>query len=202
MVDLAKIRRKAREQKEKASQQPEHRLSIDMERPTVRLERYKERLLAAAASREEREEASAADAGALQIDLLTMTIGSETYALAVDEVEEVVELRAITSIPNAPAPVSGIVSVRGTIVAILDVRDRLRASSPPPDADPRLVIVKDRGGMAGFAVDRVSRVLKCDPAEVEPPPALSSGEISGTVKGMVRRGDQVVSLIDIERLLA
>lgn len=200
MVDLARIRKKAREQKEKLARAASQRASIDLEAPVARLERYKERLLQAAASREEQEAAS--EESLPQVELLTMLVGNETYALAVNDVEEIVELRSITPVPNAPPPVAGIVSVRGTIVAILDVRERLGASPPQPDADPRLVIVKDRGGLAGFAVDRVSRVLKCDPAELEPAPSLGSEESPGALRGMVRRGDQVISLIDLEKLLA
>jgi len=150
MVDLAKIRRKAREQKEKASEQAS-RIAIDMEAPAARLERYKTRVLEASAGAAE---APDTEEEAVRTEILTFTLGSETFGIDISQVEEIVEPREITMVPNAPAPVSGIVSVRGTIVAVLDVRQRLGASSAPADADPRLVIVRDRGGMAGFAVDR------------------------------------------------
>jgi purine-binding chemotaxis protein CheW len=198
MVDLAKIRRKAREQKEKASE-PASRIAIDMEGPAARLERYKTRVLEASAGAAE---APDTEAEAVRTEILTFTLGSETFGIDIGHVEEIVEPREITMVPNAPAPVSGIVSVRGTIVAVLDVRQRLGASSAPADADPRLVIVRDRGGMAGFAVDRVSRVLAIDPAELESQPTLSSAEANHSIRGMIRRGEGVIALIDTDSLLS
>jgi purine-binding chemotaxis protein CheW len=197
MVDLAKIRRKAREQKQKSIDAGRR---IDTEAAVTRLELYKEKLLAAAAAALEEQAREGAEVG--KHEMLVFSVGRESYGIDIERVEEVVEIRSVTRVPNAPSGVKGIVSVRGTIVAVLDIRRTLGADEAPANADPRLLIVKDRGGMAGLAVDRVSRVMAFDPRELEAPPSLGSGGRNEVFGGIVRREGRVIAVVDPDQLLA
>jgi purine-binding chemotaxis protein CheW len=194
MVDLAKIRKKAREKKEQAAPLPSGPTASEK----LALYREKVREALEAVEQEATDEAGPRSA---QTELLTFGIGSEEYAIDAERVVEIVDPRGIARVPNAPRPLSGIMSLRGTIVAVLDVRQRLGQGDRPAGPDPRMVIVRDRGGVAGFVVDRAGRVIRFDPGELEPPPTLSSVEHDDVIQGIIRREGSLLVVLDVERLL-
>jgi purine-binding chemotaxis protein CheW len=195
MVDLAKIRKKAREKKEQA-EPPVPSGPTASEKLSLYRERVREALEAV-----EQEAIDQTGVDSEETELLTFGIGSEEYAIAAERVVEIVDPRGIARVPNAPPPLSGIMSLRGTIVAVLDVRQRLGQGDRPAGPDSRMVIVRDRGGVAGFVVDRAGRVIRFDPGELEPPPTLSSVEHDDVIQGIIRREGSLLVVLDVERLL-
>ena len=104
--------------------------------------------------------------------------------------------------PNADPTIVGIISLRGTIVTIIDVRRKLR-HPPAAGGDDARIIVAERGGETlGFEVDRVLRVLKVDSAAIEPHPVVHSSELSEAVRGVFRYANALTILLDLDKLLA
>ena len=68
--------------------------------------------------------------------------------------------------------------------------------------DPRMIVVERAGETAGFLVDRVSRVVKLDPSELESHPVVSAAEQSDYVGGVFQAPDGLVILLDLEKILA
>ena len=104
--------------------------------------------------------------------------------------------------PNADESIVGVISLRGTIVTIVDVRKRLR--HPPLDAsgpDARVVVVQYGGETIGFEVDRVLRVVKVDRAAVEPHPVVHTSEQSEAIRGVFRQANALTILLDFDKLL-
>jgi chemotaxis signal transduction protein len=129
--------------------------------------------------------------------LLVFQVADGSYALPVECVREIVRQRPTTPIPKAPADVCGVISLRGEILQVIDLRRRIGAGPSEPTRRARIVVVQaDDAGVAGLLVDGVREVLRTDQAAV---PLQGGGE--GMVAGLVRRGDAFVSLIDLERVL-
>jgi purine-binding chemotaxis protein CheW len=95
-------------------------------------------------------------------------------------------------------------SLRGTIVTVFDLRRKL--GHPPieagQDEDRRMIVVERDGETAGFIVDRVSRVVRLDPSELENHPVVSAAEQSDYVGGVFQASDGLVILLDLEKILA
>ena len=112
--------------------------------------------------------------------------------------------RSTTRVPNADEAIVGIISLRGTIVTVIDLRRKL--GHPKVDfqtlKDARMIVVERAGETAGFLVDLVSRVVKLDPSQLENHPVVSSAEQSEFVSGVFQSPDGLVILLDIERILA
>jgi purine-binding chemotaxis protein CheW len=138
------------------------------------------------------------------LELLRFRVAGEDYAVEIDKIVEIVPPRATTRVPNADEAIVGIMSLRGTIVTVIDLRRKLGHPRVDLDTlkDARMIVVERAGETAGFLVDRVSRVVKLDRAQLESHPVVSSAEQSEYVSGVFQGQDGLVILLDIERILA
>lgn len=138
------------------------------------------------------------------LELLRFNVAGEEYAVDIEQIVEIVPPRGTTRVPNAGEAIVGIMSLRGTIVTVIDLRRKLGHPRVELAAlkDPRMIVVERAGETAGFLVDRVSRVVKLDRAQLESHPVVSSSEQSEYVSGVFQAQDGLVILLDIERILA
>ena len=136
------------------------------------------------------------------LEMLTFSIAGEQYAVGIEHIVEIVTPRTITRVPNADLSVVGIISLRGTIVTILDVRRKLK--HPPAKgetADSRIIVMEHAGETVGFQVDRVSRVLKIEASAIGPHPVVHSSELSESIRGVFRTANALTILLDFDKLL-
>jgi purine-binding chemotaxis protein CheW len=137
-----------------------------------------------------------------QLELLTFVMAGEQYAVDIERIIEIVTPRPLTRIPNADTSVLGIISLRGTIVTLVDVRRKLRhAAATADDADTRIVVIDYHNEMIGFVVDRVLRVVKAAAADIEPHPVVHATELDESVRGVFRAGGALTILLDLDKLL-
>lgn len=141
-------------------------------------------------------------AAAAQLELLTFVIAGEHYAVDIERIVEIVTPRAVTRIPNADPSVVGIMSLRGTIVTLVDVRSKLRhRSAAAVTEDTRVVVIDFRNEIIGFTVDRVLRVVKAAPGDIEPHPVVHATELDDSIRGVFRTGGALTILLDLDKLL-
>jgi purine-binding chemotaxis protein CheW len=137
-----------------------------------------------------------------QLELLTFVIAGEQYAVDIERIVEIVTPRAVTRIPNADSSVVGIMSLRGTIVTLVDVRRKLRHGEAGDDNDDtRIVVVDFHHEIIGFIVDRVLRVVKAAAGDVERHPVVHATELDDSVRGVFRAGGALTILLDLDKLL-
>lgn len=206
MVNLAKLRKKAKDKKEKVAEElPVVEATAPPPPPpppppkTDKIAAY---LAEAGSSRGEiRRDEKVFQTGE-QIELLTFVIAGEQYAIDIENVVEIVTTRPVTKIPNANESVLGILSLRGTIVILVDVRGSLghptKLSAGP---DSRIVVVQHESENIGFMVDRVLRVVKIDPHEIQPHPVVHSSEHDESVKGVFKQGSSLTIVLDFSKLI-
>jgi purine-binding chemotaxis protein CheW len=155
-------------------------------------ERWDRLARAAAAAREQHVEQ-------LVRELLRVEVAGVPYALPIERVREIVRLRPITRIPRVPEVVLGVISLRGEIIQVLELRQALGAGSAPPGRRARIVVMHgEEGEVAGLLVDAVTEVMRVPESELSEPP----GEPADCVRAICRRGERFVSLIDPEPVLA
>lgn len=133
-------------------------------------------------------------------ELLVIWLDGDPYALPIERVREIVRLRSITPVPRVPDAVRGVISLRGEIVQVLDLRRRLGLPPVALEGQGRhriVVLHGDDGQMAGLLVDRVSEVLRT-PADALRAPAAREAD---AVVALVPHGEGFTSLFDVDRLL-
>lgn len=134
-------------------------------------------------------------------ELLVIWLDEDPYALPIERVREIVRLRPITPVPRVPEVVRGVISLRGEIVQVLDLRCRLGLAPVAHAGTSRrhriVVLHGEDGQMAGLLVDRVSEVLRAPASALRAPSARETDAVSA----LVAHGDRFVSLFDVDRVL-
>ena len=133
---------------------------------------------------------------------VTFRLDHETYGIDVMQVREVLRSTEVSPVPGAPAYVLGIISLRGNVVTIIDLRDRFGLSSRETDDASRILILESGDYVVGFLVDSVREVVELSASEVEPAPDTGSGDSSRFISGLTNRKDGLLILVDASKLLS
>jgi purine-binding chemotaxis protein CheW len=130
--------------------------------------------------------------------LLVFELDAAPYALPVERVREIVRWKPITPVPRLPAEVLGVISLRGRVIQVIDLRRRLSLPPGSPGRRSRIVVAHDgEGRVAGFLVDAVLEVATAAEEAFRDAPAGSGG----AVEGLHRIGGRFVSVVDLDRAM-
>ncbi|HWP35270.1 MAG TPA: chemotaxis protein CheW [Thermodesulfobacteriota bacterium] len=146
------------------------------------------------------EEGGAASRGDLR-ELLAFRLANEEYALDIGVVEEIITPRPITEVPLTPDFILGLLSLRGRIVPVFDLRRRLSLAAAPLSRDSRIIIAAEGGRIAGLAVDGVSGVVRLPAAAIGPTPAVVGGTDAEFLAGLGRADGRLLILLNLGRVL-
>lgn len=132
---------------------------------------------------------------------LTFTVGGVGYGLDVRVVTEIVGLQRITSIPDVPNYVKGVINLRGKVIPVMDVRARFRLETQAYHERTCIIVVQVGDAKVGLVVDAVSDVLSIPDEDIEPPPAVGLGPDNRFISGLGKVGDGVKLLLDARVLI-
>jgi two-component system chemotaxis response regulator CheV len=140
-------------------------------------------------------------AGSNKMELLLFSVGGrETFGINVFKVREVCETMAITKTPNMPVGVEGIISLRGSIIPVIDLASCL--SMPFDGARTKLIITEFSSHTQAFLVADVDRIVRVDWDHVKTPQSVSANSV-GLITAITELSDgKLVSILDVEQILA
>ena len=144
--------------------------------------------------------ANATDRGTLR-ELLTFTLGHESYALDILKVQEIRGYETPTRIANTPDFIKGVVNLRGHIVPIVDLRLKLGVGEVRYDASTVVIILNVLKRVVGMVVDGVSDVVSIPAETIKPAPEFGASLDTRYIQGLATLGDHLLILVDIERLM-
>lgn len=137
---------------------------------------------------------------------ITFKLGDELFAIDVAQVREVLELPTITRVPTAPAYMRGVVNVRGKAVPIVDLRAKFGLPSAADTLNSRIVVMElmldGESTVVGGVADSVHEVIELEGAQIEPPPRIAMRWRTELIRGMGRRGDEFIIILDIEAVFS
>lgn len=133
---------------------------------------------------------------------LFFRIGKESYGVGIRFVIEIIELQTISSVPDMPQYVKGVINLRGKVIPIVDLRLRFDMDEREYDNRTCIIVTEVDHVLVGFLVDTVEEVLEITEKDIEPPPKFRS--ISGRdryISGMGKAGEAIKILIDVDKLV-
>lgn len=135
-------------------------------------------------------------------EFLGFRLDEEEYCVWIRSIKEIIRPPEITPIPRSPADIRGLISLRGTIVPVFDIRRRL--GLPARDIGPksRIVVVVLDVGPVGMVVDHVTEVISVNADALEPPPPTMGERETSMVTATVRLRDRIVGVLHLDRLVA
>lgn len=131
----------------------------------------------------------------------TFFLGEAAFGIDAQQVQEVARVGDITPVHHAPPAVVGIRNLRGRIVTVIDLRERLGLGGVQAGRDNRILIVDSFGEPIGLLVDRVGDTVATSPDSLSPPPPNLHGVQSRKLQGVCRGGDRLVALLDLAAVL-
>jgi purine-binding chemotaxis protein CheW len=128
--------------------------------------------------------------------VLTFTLGDESYGIDILQVQEIRGWAPVTHMPQSAPHVLGVLNLRGAIVPIIDLRTRF---SLPATFTPLTVIIVVRE--CGLVVDSVSDVVDLDAGRLRPAPALQGTGSTSFISGLATLDDRMLILLDVDELV-
>ncbi|MEN1761892.1 chemotaxis protein CheW [Anoxynatronum sibiricum] len=129
-------------------------------------------------------------------------LNQEEYGVAISHVQEITEIKSITSVPNTPAFVEGIINLRGKIVPIVSIKKRFDLPLEGELEEQRIIIINLNEKQVGFIVDDASQVLTMDENQIESPPELIAGIDRDYIIGIGKVDEKIIVLLDLEKILS
>ena len=132
---------------------------------------------------------------------LTFVVGSETYGFDLAKVHEIRAMSPITPLPGAPAYVKGVINLRGSVIPIMGLRERLRLPSAPYDRTTIVIVLSVGERIGGVVVDAVSDVIALTPDDIEPPPPELGLSDVAFFAGLGKLAGRLITLLEADALI-
>ncbi len=137
-----------------------------------------------------------------QMQCVTFELDHEIYGINVMQVQEVLRETEVAPVPGAPHYVIGIINLRGNVVSVIDARIRFGLSTIERTEMTRIIVIEAQQQIIGILVDSVAEVLDIKMSEIETAPNVGNDESSRYIDGVVSRGDKLLILVDLDKLLS
>lgn len=132
---------------------------------------------------------------------VVFNLSGTEYALPFDSVLLMESYTGATLVPGAPEYVDGIVTVRGMVVPVVDLRTRFGLPRAPQNLDTRIIVTECEKRIVALRVDTAREVLKLDVEKHQPAPSVVCERSSGFVYAVHALGKRLLLLIDLPKLL-
>jgi purine-binding chemotaxis protein CheW len=145
--------------------------------------------------------AAESDAAAGVRQYLSFRLNDELYAVGIGAINEIIKPGLFTQVPRTEPVILGVLSLRGNIVPVVDLRLLLGLDELPQTRRSRVLIVEARGERVGLLVDEVRSVIRLLDESIEPPPPVFDRLEAEHMLGLGRFDDELYTLLDLESVV-
>jgi purine-binding chemotaxis protein CheW len=132
--------------------------------------------------------------------IVTFRVGRDLFAAPIDRVERVLRYETPRRVPGTASWVEGVIDYGGRVVPVVDLRRRFGMPDADGAAPTRVIVLSAPDDWMAIIVDAVLDVRALEASGVETPPAVLRGAAFDAMQGMVRRGEELVIVLDVDRL--
>lgn len=136
-----------------------------------------------------------------QTKYICFSLGNEEFAIPLLSVREVLGVPQVTPIPQAPSYFMGIMNLRGSVISVMDLRQKL-GIKPIPGEETGVIILDLGDYYLGVVVDSVNSVQSLEETEISEKPVMDNQKSYDYISGVFRRDNKLVLLVDIARALS
>ncbi|MGB8167423.1 MAG: chemotaxis protein CheW [Chthoniobacteraceae bacterium] len=138
---------------------------------------------------------------------LTFILGREGYGISVLKVREIIRACAITSVPNMPGHIKGVINLRGKIIPVVDLRIKFSLANADETENTCIVVVQvampdHATSLMGLVVDAVESVTNVAAKDIEPTPDFGTAFGTDYILAMAKLEGRVIALLDIDKVVA
>jgi purine-binding chemotaxis protein CheW len=137
---------------------------------------------------------------------LSFNLGESLFAVEVRQTKEILDYRRTTRVPQTPDYMLGVINLRGAVVPVIDLRRKLGLPARDVSQDTCIVVLEiardEEVLTVGVVTDSVQEVLELSADEIEPPPRIGSGLNIDYIRGMGKKEDNFIILLDANRIFS
>lgn len=134
-------------------------------------------------------------------ELISFRIGAQEFCVDIMAVREIRGWTPATPLPHAPAYVRGVINLRGAVLPIVDLAERLGLPPSEPTQRHVIIVAQVAKQVVGLLVDAVSDILTVGDELVQPPPDVAAERVRLFVRGLLAIEKRMVSLLSLDRVL-
>jgi purine-binding chemotaxis protein CheW len=143
----------------------------------------------------------AADSAREGSELISFRIGEQEFCVDIMAVREIRGWTPATPVPHSPGFVRGVINLRGAVLPVIDLADRLGLGVAVESARHVIIVVQIRSRIVGLLVDAVCDILSTAEHKVQRTPDLSGDQMQHFVRGLIALEGRMISLIDLDLIL-
>lgn len=127
-------------------------------------------------------------------------LNKEYYGLEIDKVISIERMQTFTRIPNAPKYLKGVINLRGEVIPLIDLREKLNMSLKDIDKNTRIIVVNEKDIVAGLIVDSSSEVLEIYSENIDEVPSNENANMT-YVRGIGKTKNRLIILLELSKVL-
>jgi purine-binding chemotaxis protein CheW len=137
---------------------------------------------------------------------LSFKLDEEEFALDISKVREVLDFTKITKVPQTPDFMKGVINLRGSVVPVVDLNRKFGIKDTEKTVNTRIIIgevsIEGDETVLGVLADSVHEVMELEPESIEPAPKIGAKLNTDFIKGMGKRDDEFVMILDIDKVFS
>ena len=132
---------------------------------------------------------------------LTFKIATENYAIEIKYILEIISIQRITTIPEVPDFIKGVINLRGKVIPVIDIRTRFKLDFREYDERTCIIVIKVHEVVIGLIVDTINEVILMPEENIENPTSLGVNNKNKFIMGLGHYNESVVIILDVDKLL-
>ncbi len=132
---------------------------------------------------------------------LTFLLGDQFFGVPIADVAQIIGMQPITTVPEFPAYAKGVISLRGSILPVIDLNLRFGRSETQYSERTCILVIDIRAYHVGFIVDAVDEVCDIAAQDIQPPPSMGRSSTGSYIQGIGRHKHGVTLLLDTQKVL-
>lgn len=128
-------------------------------------------------------------------------LDKEYYGIPINNVIYIERMQKITRVPNGPEFLKGVINLRGEVIPLIDLRQKLSMETKEEDNNSRIIVVQEEEVMIGLIVDSSSEVIEIDSNNIDNPPTSSENEEPSYIYGIGKTSDRLVILLELSKII-
>ena len=133
---------------------------------------------------------------------LTFVLGEEIYGIEILKASKIIGLMDITTVPQTPDYMKGVINLRGKVIPVIDLRKKFSMQEGVHTQETCVIVVEVNGSSIGLIVDSVSEVSDITGEEIENAPSYGQGIDTSFIMGLGKVKNKIIILLDIDAVLS
>jgi purine-binding chemotaxis protein CheW len=136
-----------------------------------------------------------------EVQMVVFKLNGQMFGAEASQVFQIIKYQESARVPRMPKFMEGVLNYRGSVLPVISLNRRFDLGETIADKKTKIIVSKINGKLAGFIVNDVIEIKGFSEEEMDPVPKIGNNEIAPYLKKVGKKGDTLVSIIDLEKVL-